>query len=258
MWPDQRVHPSAAAGFELAAAEYEFGRPSFPPAAVDLLVERLRLEPGRTCVELGPGTGKLTELLIASGVRIVGIEPVAAMRAAFARNVPTAGLIGGVAEELPMRDGAADAAVAAQAFHWFDGVRALTDLARVLVPGGRLALVWNIRDEATPWVREMSEVIEPYRGTTPSHRSMRWMEAFASSDDFSEPERTSFPYVHHTSPERAVARALSISFIATLPVAERAAVAHRIRAILPAGDEVTVPYVTGVWVSERRSSATIA
>jgi SAM-dependent methyltransferase len=250
MSPDQpRVHPSAAVGFELAVADYEFGRPGFPAAAIRFLVERLRLGPGRVCVELGPGTGKLTELLVPSGVRIVGIEPVAAMRQAFARNV---------AEELPFRDGVADAAVAAQAFHWFDGPRTLAELARVLRPGSALGLVWNIRDEDTPWVRAMTDVIEPYRGNTPSHRSMRWRAAFGPSDAWSAPERTSFAYVHRTTSDRVVARVLSISFIAMLPDDERAAVADRIRAILPPGDEVDVPYVTGVWLSELRSSATTA
>ncbi|HTG46968.1 MAG TPA: class I SAM-dependent methyltransferase [Actinomycetota bacterium] len=257
MSPEPRVHPSAAAGFERAVADYEAGRPSFPPEAVALLTRELGLAPGRTCIELGPGTGKLTELLRPAGARIVGIEPVAAMRAAFARNLPGLGLVGGVAEELPLRDGCAQAAVAAQAFHWFDGPRALRELARTLVDGSSLGLIWNVRDEDTPWVRAMTETIEPYRGTTPSHRSMRWREAFAGTDAFADPERTSFPYVHRTSPERTVARVLSISFIAILPDEERAAVADRIREIVPAGGTIDVPYRTDVWLS-RRSSATIA
>jgi len=253
-----RVHPSAAVGFELAVPDYELGRPGFPDTAVRFLVDRLRLGPGRVCVELGPGTGKLSQLLVPSGVRIVGIEPVDAMRRAFARNVPGGDLVGAVAEELPLRDGVADAAVAAQAFHWFDGLRSLAELARVLRPRSVLGLVWNIRDEDTPWVRAMTDVIEPYRGSTPSHRSMRWHAAFETSDAWSAPERTSFAYVHRTTPDRVVARVLSISFIAMLTDDERAAVARRVREILPTGDEVDVPYVTGVWLSELRSSATIA
>ncbi len=171
---------------------------------------------------------------------------------------PRGDLVGAVAEELPLRDGVADAAVAAQAFHWFDGPRALAELARVLRPGCVLGLVWNIRDEDTPWVRAMTDVIEPYRGSTPSHRSMRWRAAFETSDAWSAPERTSFAYVHRTTPDRVVARVLSISFIAMLTEDERSSVADRIRAILPPGDEVDVPYVTGVWLSGLRSSATIA
>src|SRR5436853_383372 len=49
--------------------------------------------------------------------------------------------------------------VAAQAFHWFDLDRALPEVARVLVPGGRICLVWNQRDEKIPWVRRLGALI---------------------------------------------------------------------------------------------------
>jgi len=161
------------------------------------------------------------------------------------------------AEDLPLGDRSADAAVAAQAFHWFDGNRALRELARVLRPGSRLALVWNVRDEETPWVREMTELIEPYRGNTPAFRSMRWREAFDRTAAFTLPELTSFGYVHHTTVDGTVSRILSISFIATLPDAERRRVADEIAGLLPPGDEVRFPYRTDVWVSElRRGSLT--
>ena len=52
----------------------------------------------------------------------------------------------------------------AQAFHWFDTPRALSELHRVLVPDGRLVLAWNKRDESVPWVRRLGEVIERITG----------------------------------------------------------------------------------------------
>jgi SAM-dependent methyltransferase len=173
MSPDPRIHPAAATGFERSVEDYERGRPDFPMAAVDFLVERLRLGPGRTLLELGPGTGKLTRLLAPTRARIVAIEPVAAMREALARNAPAAEVLDAVAEELPVEDESIDAAVAAQAFHWFDGPRALDELGRVLRGGGRLGLVWNVRDESVPWIGELTDLIEPYRGDTPSHRALR-------------------------------------------------------------------------------------
>jgi len=103
-------------------------------------------------------------------------------------------------------DRSAGAAVAAQASHRFDGNRALWELARVLRPGSRLALVWNVRDEETPWVRETTELIEPYRGNTPAYRSMRWLEAFDGTAAFTSPELTSFGYVHHTTVDRTYPR----------------------------------------------------
>src|SRR5947208_5684437 len=219
MSSDARVHPSALA-FERVVAGYERGRPDFPDRAIGFLVDRLSLAPDRMLLELGAGTGKLTRLLAPSGVRIIAVEPLAAMRGALGRNVPDVEVLDAVAEDLPLGQGSIDAAVAAQAFHWFDGDRALTELARVLLPAAPIALVWNVRDESVPWIRELTELIEPYRGDTPSHRSLRWKAAFDASHAFLPPELTSFPYLHATTRERIVARVLAIRFIAALAAQE--------------------------------------
>ena len=246
---DARLHPSVL-GFERVVTDYERGRPGFPDRAITFLDERLSLGPGRTLLELGAGTGKLTRLLIPSGGRIIAVEPLAAMREALSRNLPDVQILDAVAEDLPLEDGSVDAAVAAQAFHWFDAERALVELARVLEPAAPIALVWNVRDESVPWIRELTELIEPYRGDTPSHRSLRWKAAFDASDLFHAPELTAFPYVHDTTREGIVARVRSISFIATLAPDERERVAAAIGRIVPM-DEVAFAYRTEVWTSRR-------
>ncbi len=246
---DARVHPSVL-GFERAVTDYERGRPGFPDRAIAFLDDRLSLGPGRMLLELGAGTGKLTRLLAPSGARILAVEPLAAMREALSHNLPEVEILDAVAEDLPLADGAVDAAVAAQAFHWFDGERALSELARVLRPGAPIALVWNVRDESVPWIRELTKLIEPYRGDAPSHRSLRWRAAFDASDAFPAPELTSFPYVHDTTREGIVARVSSISFIATLAPDERERVAAAVRRLVPS-DQVAFAYRTDVWISRR-------
>jgi SAM-dependent methyltransferase len=72
------------------------------------------------------------------------------------------------AEEIPLPDGSVAAAFAGQAFHWFDRLRALPELHRVIGSGGGLALLWNWWDERDPLQRELGELIgyaghEPYR-----------------------------------------------------------------------------------------------
>jgi SAM-dependent methyltransferase len=251
MSPDPRVHPAAATGFERAVEHYERGRPDFPEAAIASLVDELGLTSGRTLLELGAGTGKLTRQLAPTGARIVAVEPLAAMRAALARGVPEVEVVDAVAEELPLEDRSIDAAVAAQAFHWFDGPRALREVGRVLRPGARVALVWNVRDESVPWIARITELIEPYRGDTPSHRSRRWRNAFDTTDGFEPLSLRSFPYVHRTTREGTVARVLSISFIAALPEAERGHVAEDVARIVP-DDDVAFAYRTEIWTTRRR------
>ena len=63
------------------------------------------------------------------------------------------------AEDLPVPDRSVDVVVAAQCFHWFDHDLALPEIARVLKPGGHIALVWNVRDERIPWVRKLGRII---------------------------------------------------------------------------------------------------
>jgi SAM-dependent methyltransferase len=243
------VHPSAAVGFDRAAGAYERGRPGFPEAAVAWIVEALDLRAGRTVLDLGAGTGKLTRELTTSGARIVAVEPVEAMRDVMRREVPEAVIVGATAEALPFAAGSADAAVAAQAFHWFDGPRVLDQLARVLGGGSRLILVWNVRDETEPWVRAMTELLEPYRGSTPSHRSMGWRAAFEDVARWSAPACRVFAYRHRTTRDATVDRALSISFVAALPEDERRRVAASMEELIPAGDAVVFPYRTEVWSS---------
>jgi precorrin-6B methylase 2 len=54
------IHDAARRGFAREADAYERGRPTYPPEATAWLIDALRLEQGRTAVDVGAGTGKLT------------------------------------------------------------------------------------------------------------------------------------------------------------------------------------------------------
>lgn len=262
----RRTHP-AVRGFDRAAETYERGRPDYPAAAVEALGRALHLHPGRTVVELGSGTGKLTRLLARLGAARVAIEPTAGMRRVFERTVPDVPVLDGTAEEIPLPDGFADGVVAAQAFHWFDPDRALPEIARVLRPRGAVGMIWNLRDESVDWSRRLTEIIEPYRrpepapkaDTAPTTRDSRWRSTIGRSDSpFGPLHVRSFRHAQRAPRATFVLRVLSVSVIAVLPSAERRRVARRVREVLdtdPATRDRTIvemPYRTEVYWARKK------
>ena len=144
-----------ASSFALVAEAYERGRPGYPDEAVRWLAG----DAPSDVVDLGAGTGKLTRSLVALGHRVTAIEPLPEMLELLVAAAPGAFDLLGSAEVIPLPDEHADVVTSAQAFHWFDHDVALPEIARVLRPEGRLALVWNVRDDRVPWVADLSRTI---------------------------------------------------------------------------------------------------
>lgn len=249
----------AAHGFEAAAEAYDRARPEYPEEAMDLLARALPLAPGRLLLDLGAGTGKLSRLAAARGATVVAIEPAEAMirRAAGAPGVLP---VRAVAEALPVRAHVADAACAASAFHWFDGRRALGEIHRALRRHGRLALVWNHRDDAVDWVGRLSAIVNRREGGAPRYRTGAWRAAFDGARDLFRPlEEARFRHVHPLAPAGVVERIASVSFIAALPPGSRDEVLEEVWALLrshpeTAGrEELGLAYLTDVFLWERIS-----
>jgi ubiquinone/menaquinone biosynthesis C-methylase UbiE len=250
------VHHAAALGFDRQADAYDRGRPGYPAEAIAFVIETLRIGPDATIVDLAAGTGKITRELVPTGAELIAIEPVAGMREVLSRSLPDirpdVRVADGTAESLPLDDASVDGVVVAQAFHWFDGPRALAELARVLRPGGRLAVVFNVRDERDPVQAALERVWEPYRGDTPTHRTGAWQRAFEPADRFTPLVHQAFANDQRVSADQLVDRVVSVSFIAALDEAQRAAVEAEVRT-LPADEaEVVLPYSTDVFWTERR------
>ena len=144
-----------ASSFGAVADAYERGRPSYPREAAAWLVG----QEAATVLELGAGTGKLTRELVALGHDVHATDPDPAMLTVLARHLPDVRVSEAAAEEIPASDRSVDVVVAGQSFHWFDHERALPEIARVLRPGGHLAVAWNLRNERIPWVRRLGRLI---------------------------------------------------------------------------------------------------
>ncbi len=240
----------AAKGFAKEALAYARGRPEYPVAVDQWLRDALQLDEERTVVDLGAGTGKFTRRLLATGANIIAVEPVSQMLAQLTLILPDVAARSGTAENIPVNDGAVDAVVCAQSFHWFASKTALAEIRRVLKPGGHLGLIWNVRNEAVDWCAAMTAIVAPYEGDAPRYRSGEWRKVFPA-EGFGPLREERFRNGHTGDPEQVIVeRVLSTSFIAALPRTQQLIVAARLRdliAMTPAlnrREEVTVPYQT--------------
>jgi SAM-dependent methyltransferase len=249
MMPPVEVHPFAARGFRDADA-YERGRPGYPEEAVAWLSARLGLGPGATVVDLGAGTGKLTRQLLATGARVIAVEPVDEMRRVLARAVPGAEVVAGSAEAIPLADATVDAVTAGQAAHWFRP-EAAAEIARVLRPGGGVGFIWNERDLDDPLQRAIDDLVGPPRERAPALLRTwgAWREGFERGP-FTPFARRDFSHVHELAADDLPALVASFSYVGGLPRDERAAFLERARA-LATGDRVTLRFRTDAYVAKR-------
>lgn len=255
------VHEKASVGFSRSVDAYDRGRPDYSDQAIRFLRDQLvsGVRGPLTVLDLGAGTGKFTRYLTEMADEKVGdviaVEPLAAMRDRLAAKFPTVRALDGTAEAVPMADASVDAVTVAQAFHWFDGAKALPEIRRVLRPGGLLALVWNLRDEEhseSAWVRALSEILDRHEAGVPRYKSMRWKHAFEHLKLFDLKAHKSFPYTQVGDVETMIDRMASISFIAAMEPVSRAAVIEDIRtvyqrALRPDG-KIAMPYQTHIYI----------
>lgn len=132
--------------------DYANHRPSYPDEAVSAVLAGAPAPP--IVVDVGSGTGIFSRLLAHHAALVTAIEPSQAMRR-VALELEASAPLGidyrdGRAEATELPDGFAHVIACAQSFHWFDQPHALAEFHRVLRPGGRLALLWNVREPDDP------------------------------------------------------------------------------------------------------------
>lgn len=197
---------------------YAKHRPTYPPDAIDFIVQHCHWGPGNLIVDVGCGTGISSRLLAERGFNVLGLEPNADMRQK-AEQTPTAPgarppvYRSDAAEAIGLADEQAAGIVSAQAFHWFATPNVLAEFHRVLMPGGWVVLIWNERDDADPFTKAFSEVIrtsnEAYRTESMRQQSA---DVFMSNDLFETKERNCFHHSQSMNESEMLGRAFSSSY----------------------------------------------
>jgi ubiquinone/menaquinone biosynthesis C-methylase UbiE len=133
-------------------------RPSYPAAAIDLLVSKCSLDTDPVVADVGSGTGILTRQLLDRELTVMAIEPNTAMRNAAVEllsGYSRMTSIAATAEQTSLASDSVDLIVVGQAFHWFDQDACRREFARILRAQGQVALIWNERlVDATLFQRE--------------------------------------------------------------------------------------------------------
>jgi SAM-dependent methyltransferase len=258
---DGEDRQSLSSSFGSAAVAYAEHRPDYAEAAVRWALEGA---PGRRVLDLGAGTGKLTGGLLRLGAEVTAVEPDAEMLTQLRRALPGVAALQGGAEAIPLPDGSVDAVLAGNAMHWFDIDVAGPEIARVLVPGGILAGLWNTLDDRVEWVAELARVsgsaaIGP-RDTPASWRAetaAMHLPKSGARAPFGSPEQAEIPHGQRRTADSLVATLATRAGMLVMPDGERQARLERIRTYLASRPETvdgefTLPMLTCVLRTRRQ------
>ena len=258
--------------FDAWASEYDRYRPTYPSELFTFIAVELELPQTPRVVDLGAGTGRASIAMASLGWRVTAVEPGGPMLDVQRARAEDEGVpieaIQATAEATGLPAASFDLATAAQAFHWFDKGAALAEIARIVRPGGGIALFWNVRDEErSPFVADYHHVLERYGGVAEgkylqagrsSGRSAT-RDAIAAADEFEAPQ---LHELHHELPATAngfIGMAFTASYIQALdPAGQERFRTETLDLLAQHGhrgdDPFAVPYRIDLWTARRRGS----
>jgi SAM-dependent methyltransferase len=133
---EHRDREQLRVAFGRVAEQYDRARPSYPPQLFDDVAE---LTEGRRLLEIGCGTGQATRDLVARGFDVTCVDLSPELAALARRNVPEAEIVVGDVEAWAGAE--FDVVASFTAFHWLAPETRFETAARLLRPGGTLAVV---------------------------------------------------------------------------------------------------------------------
>ena len=197
--------------FSSRAEDYAKYRPSYSEDTINCIVADLDNVAELVAVDVGAGTGISSRLLADKGIKVLAVEPNAAMRQQ-AKEHYLVEFRDGSAENTGLADSSVDLVTCFQSFHWFDPEPTLKEFARILKPKGRLAAVWHNRDRTDEFTREYSILTKKASHNRSELRqgTERYLNNIAG---FASVRHLVFPYQQALTCWGLVGRAMSTSYI---------------------------------------------
>jgi ubiquinone/menaquinone biosynthesis C-methylase UbiE len=147
-----------------AHASHYDKRADYSVDAIGELLAAIGCTPSTPVADIGAGTGKLTKELLKRGLTISAVEPNEAMREIGMRNTRGGSVSWsiGTGEATGLANASAYAVFFGSSFNVVDQRLALTEVARILLPGGWFACMWNHRDLEDPVQKQIEAVIKAH------------------------------------------------------------------------------------------------
>ncbi|MBW4601594.1 MAG: class I SAM-dependent methyltransferase [Calothrix sp. FI2-JRJ7] len=199
--------------FTERADDYVKHRPSYPAQAIDFILQGLAPASQILAADIGAGTGIASRLLAERGVKVIAVEPNAAMRETAQTHKNVEYRYGG-AEATNLPDASVDLVTAFQAFHWFNPEPSLMEFRRILKPDGRLAVVWNNRNKNDAFTEEYNNFVRALSNNHPSKSRLELVEPLRQTQYFtSYYEHEPIPYRQELDFDGLIGRAMSTSYV---------------------------------------------
>lgn len=262
-----------ARSFDGWAGDYDRYRPGYPDELFDTIQSRLELPERPLVVDLGAGTGRASLAMAALGWRVTAVEPGKPMLDVLRARATNEGLlistVQAIAEETGLDPATADLITAAQAFHWFDQVVAVTEMARILKPAGGVALFWNVRDaDRSPFVADYHALLQQTFGDADNGQYLqagrpvgheRTQQAFEQAEGFGPLELVMLHHELLVTPERFIGMAFTASYVRSLSVEQQDRFRTQVEATLGRhghadGRPFPIPYRIDLWIARRHTS----